>query len=69
MGLVNIGGVLGAFAGPYIVGAMRTVSGSFAAGLVVMGLSLAVAAACVHFATRSNYRVAPHSGSTLPGRS
>lgn len=69
MGLVNIGGVLGAFAGPYIVGATRAVSGSFAGGLVVMGLSLAVAAACVHFATRSNYRVAPHSTQTMAGRS
>jgi MFS family permease len=69
MGLVNIGGVLGAFAGPYIVGATRAMSGSFAAGLVVMGLSLACAATCVYFATVSSHRVVPSARAPLHGRS
>ncbi|WP_345891041.1 hypothetical protein [Burkholderia sp. Ax-1724] len=51
MGIVNIGGVLGAFAGPYLVGYARSVSPSFASGLVLMGVCLVVAAVCTWFAS------------------
>jgi sugar phosphate permease len=39
-GTINAVGVLGAFAGPYLVGYVRAVTHSFAAGLLVMGVSL-----------------------------
>lgn len=39
-GAINAVGVLGAFAGPYLVGYVRAVTQSFSAGLLVMGGSL-----------------------------
>lgn len=39
-GTINAVGVLGAFAGPYLVGYVRAVTQSFSAGLLVMGGSL-----------------------------
>jgi sugar phosphate permease len=39
-GTINAVGVLGAFAGPYLVGYVRAVTHSFSAGLLVMGISL-----------------------------
>lgn len=39
-GAINAVGVLGAFAGPYLVGYVRAVTQSFSAGLLVMGASL-----------------------------
>jgi MFS family permease len=50
-GVINIGGVLGAFLGPYVVGFARSVSDTFASGLVTMGLCLIVAAICVFVAS------------------
>ncbi|HEX2941778.1 MAG TPA: MFS transporter [Rhodopila sp.] len=41
MGIMNSFGVLGAFAGPYLVGYVRGVSGTFASGLIAMGICLA----------------------------
>ena len=41
--LVNSIGNVGGFVGPYLIGYVREATGSFAAGLVVLGLSLAVA--------------------------
>ena len=43
--LVNSIGNVGGFVGPYLVGYVREATGSFAAGLVVLGLALAAAAA------------------------
>jgi sugar phosphate permease len=39
-GTINAVGVIGAFAGPYLVGYVRAVTQSFSAGLLVMGGSL-----------------------------
>jgi sugar phosphate permease len=39
-GTINGVGVLGAFAGPYIVGYVRSLTNSFSAGLMVMGICL-----------------------------
>jgi sugar phosphate permease len=39
-GTINAVGVLGAFAGPYLVGYVRAATHSFSAGLLVMGVSL-----------------------------
>ncbi len=50
-GVVNIGGVLGAFLGPYLVGYARSISDTFASGLITMGLCLVVAALCVFVAS------------------
>jgi sugar phosphate permease len=40
MGIMNTFGVLGAFAGPYFVGYIRGITGTFASGLVAMGACL-----------------------------
>jgi len=40
MGIMNTIGVLGAFAGPYLVGYVRGLAGSLASGLIAMGVSL-----------------------------
>jgi MFS family permease len=51
LGIVNIGGVIGSFAGPYLVGYARSVSSSFASGLILMGSSLIAASICAWFAS------------------
>jgi sugar phosphate permease len=40
MGIMNSIGVLGAFAGPYLVGYVRGLSGNFGSGLITMGICL-----------------------------
>jgi sugar phosphate permease len=49
-GVINIGGVLGAFAGPFTVGYARAISDTFASGMIAMAACLFVAAACVYAA-------------------
>ncbi len=46
--LVNSIGNVGGFVGPYVVGYVHDVTGSFTAALAVLGLSLAIAAALAH---------------------
>ncbi len=46
-GTINAFGVLGAFLGPYIVGFMRGQTGSFAAGLWVIGICMLITAVLV----------------------
>jgi sugar phosphate permease len=43
MGIMNTFGVLGAFCGPYLVGYIQGLTHTFAAGLIVMGASMALA--------------------------
>ena len=46
IGLINSLGNLGGFVGPYLIGWLREASGSFAPGLILLGLAcLATAAA------------------------
>ena len=47
MGIMNSLGVLGAFAGPYLVGYVRGLTGTFASGLVAMGGCLVLSAVLV----------------------
>jgi sugar phosphate permease len=49
-GVINVGGVLGAFAGPFIVGYARAVSDTFASGMYAMAACLLAAAVCVFIA-------------------
>lgn len=47
MGIMNSLGVLGAFAGPYLVGYVRGITGNFASGLVAMGACLVLSSMLV----------------------
>lgn len=47
MGIMNSFGVLGAFAGPYLVGYVRGITGTFASGLIAMGICLVLSSLLV----------------------
>jgi sugar phosphate permease len=47
MGIMNTVGVMGAFAGPYLVGYVRGITGTFASGLVAMGVCLVLSSLLV----------------------
>jgi sugar phosphate permease len=47
MGIMNTLGVLGAFAGPYLVGYVRGITGTFASGLVAMGVCLVLSSVLI----------------------
>ncbi len=47
MGIMNSFGVMGAFAGPYLVGYVRGMTGNFASGLVAMGVCLGLSSLLV----------------------
>jgi sugar phosphate permease len=65
-GTINAVGVLGAFAGPYLVGYVRAITHSFSAGLLVMGGSLIGTCILVLFIRGSGRprepAVLPHAG-------
>jgi sugar phosphate permease len=62
MGIMNTFGVLGAFVGPYLVGYVRGITGTFASGLVAMGACLALSSLLI-WMIREAAPVGHHSGS------
>ncbi len=59
MGVVNSFGVMGAFAGPYLVGYVRGLTGSFAAGLIAMGGCLVLSSLLIVPIREATARPAP----------
>ncbi len=53
-GTINGVGVIGAFAGPYIVGYVRSLTNSFSSGLLVMGVCLVGTSALLMFITEAS---------------
>lgn len=66
-GIINAFGVLGAFTGPYLVGYVRGLTDSFAAGLAVMGVCLVACAVLLWQIREVAGRAAPLSGGSELG--
>ena len=49
IGLINSVGNLGGFLGPYVVGKVQTLTGSFAGGIYYLAASMLVSAAMIFF--------------------
>ncbi len=65
IGLINSVGNLGGFLGPYVIGTVETVTGSFEGGLVFLGVSAATSAAIILWLGLGG-RTAPDARHTAP---
>jgi ACS family tartrate transporter-like MFS transporter len=57
--MINSVGNLGGFVGPFVIGWLKSTTGSYAGGLYVVAASLAVSALLTLLISRRNYRPAP----------
>jgi len=57
--MINSVGNLGGFVGPFVIGWLKSTTGSYAGGLYVVAASLAVSALLTLLISRRTYRPAP----------